>query len=218
MGHGGERDPAGPERSPDAGDDDRDAPVSRRGRRPGGADTRAEILQAARGAFAAHGFHAATIRGVAATAEVDPALVLHYFGSKEDLFAACLDFPLRPADAAEMIMGDGVEHAGRNAARLFFTVWENPATRDALLTMLRGAFDTAQGATALREFITSALLERVIPHIEGPDPQLRMTLAASHLIGVAVLRYVVGFQHVGEASVDDLVDIVAPRLQSYLTG
>lgn len=168
--------------------------------------------------FAANGFHAATIRGIASEADVDPSLVMHYFGSKEDLFAASVELPMRPAEAAGMIMGDGVEHAGRNLARLFFTVWENPQSRDGLLAMLRGALDTEQGAAALREFITTALLERVVPHIDQPDAHLRMTLAASHLIGVAVLRYVIGFEHIREAAVDDLVAMVAPRLQTYLTG
>jgi AcrR family transcriptional regulator len=168
--------------------------------------------------FGASGYHAASIRAIAAEAGVDPALVMHYFGTKEDLFAASIRLPLRPAEAAEAILADGIEEAGRNLARLFFGVWEDPGSRDALLAMLRGAFDTEEGARALREFITSALLERVADRLEGDDPHLRTTLAASHLIGVAVLRYVVGFEPLRDAPVDRLVGEVAPRIQTYLDG
>ena len=192
--------------------------MTRRGRRPGGVDTRGAILEAARRMFGTSGYHAATIRAIAAEAEVDPALVMHYFGTKEDLFAASIRLPLRPAEAADAILADGIEGAGRNLARLFFDVWESPASRDALLAMLRGAFDTAEGALALREFITAAMLERVAGRLEGDDPHLRTTLAASHLIGVAVLRYVVGFEPMRDAPVDRLVDEVAPRIQTYLGG
>lgn len=192
--------------------------MARTGRRPGGVDTRGEILTAARTVFAARGFHAATIRAIAAEAEVDPSLVIHYFGSKEDLFGAALELPMRPTEAAEVILSDGMEGAGRNAARLFFTVWEIPESRTALLAMLRGAFSTDQGAAALREFISTALLDRVASRLDHPDAELRVSLMASHLIGVAVLRYVVGFEAIRTASVDELVEMIGPRIQGYLTG
>jgi AcrR family transcriptional regulator len=191
--------------------------MAKTGRRPGKKDTRGVILAAARTEFAARGFDQATIRGIAAAAGVDPALIHHYYGNKEDLFAASIHLPLRPAEAADMIMRGGLEAAGESIARLFFSIWENPETRSALLAMLRGAFTTEHGAEVLREFFGTAMLGRIAPRLEGPDPEVRVAVVASQLIGIAVLRYVIGFPSLEKASVDDLVALVAPRLQSYLT-
>lgn len=192
--------------------------MARAGRRPAGSDTRGDILTAARSSFAAHGYHGATIRGIASDAGVDPALIHHYFGTKEDLFGACVHLPVSPRQAAATVLEGGVENAGRNVVRLFFSVWETPASRDGLLAMLRGSFTTEHGAATLREFFGSALLDRIAPHIDAPDARLRVALVASHLVGAAVLRYVVGFDAIVNADVDDLVNLMAPRLQSYLTG
>ena len=82
--------------------------MGRTGRRPGGEDTKGSILAAARAEFGAKGYHPATIRGIAAGAGVDPALIHHYFGSKDDLFAASIDLPLRPAEIAETILAGGI--------------------------------------------------------------------------------------------------------------
>ncbi len=191
--------------------------MARTGRRPGTDDTRGAILTAARGEFAAKGFHAATIRGIAAKAAVDPALVHHYFGNKEDLFAASIDLPIRPAEAIEMVLGAGLESAGENVTRLFFSIWEHEETRDPLLAMLRGAFTSGQGADVLREFFGTAMLGRIAPRLDGPDAETRVALVASHLIGIAVLRYVIGFPALRKVPIEDLITLVAPRVQSYLT-
>jgi AcrR family transcriptional regulator len=191
--------------------------MARTGRRTGGVDTRGQILAAARSEFAAKGFHLATIRGIAGSAGVDPALVHHYFGSKEDLFGASIDLPLRPTEVADVVFADGPAAAGRNVTRMFFTVWENPGTRDPLLAMLRGALTTEQGATTLREFFGTAMLGKIAPRIDLPDADLRVSLIASHLVGVAVLRYVVRFPPLEAVDVDALIDLLAPRIQTYFT-
>jgi AcrR family transcriptional regulator len=191
--------------------------MARTGRRPGSGDTRADILASARAQFGAKSFHQATIRGIAAEARVDPALVHHYFGTKEDLFAASIDLPLRPTDIADVLLAGGLESVGRNVATLFFSMWENPETRDPLMAMLRGAFDNEQGAAVLREFFGSALLGRVAPQIGGPNAELRVSLAVSHLVGVAVLRYVIGFPSLVKVPVEQLIETLSPRIQAYFT-
>jgi AcrR family transcriptional regulator len=190
--------------------------MARSGRRPGGGDTRGAVLDAARTEFGSRGYDRATIRGIAAAAGVDPALVHHYFGSKEDLFAAAIDLPLRPSELAEMVMAGGVETAGRNITTFFFTTWESPVTRAPLLAMLRGAFGSEHGAEMLREFFGTAMVGRVAAQIPGADPELRVSLAVSHLLGVAVLRYVLGFPALRDAPVTRLIDEISPRIQAYL--
>lgn len=159
----------------------------------------------------------AVIRRIATAADVDPALVHHYFGSKEDLFAASVQMPMGPAQLAEHIIGDGLDEAGERLARLFLTVWEEQPTRDALLALVRGAMTNAAGAAALREFFDSALLSRVADRLGGDDATLRVSLAASQMIGVVMLRHVIGMPALAQASVDDLVAQLAPRLQTYFT-
>lgn len=143
---------------------------------------------------------------------------MHYFDTKEDLFAACLQLPLRPDDAESLVFGDGIESAGRNVARMFFTVWDDPDSRTGLVAMLGGAFTNETAASALREFFTSVLVKRLAVHLDAADAELRMSLVASHLVGIAVLRYVVGFEQLRAVPTEDLVEIIAPRLQDYLTG
>lgn len=192
--------------------------MARTGRRPGDTDTREEILAAARTAFGEVGYDRATIRQIASAAGVDPALVHHYFGPKADLYAAAIDMPISPRDVADAIVGDGIEEAGERLTRLFFSVWERSEAREPLLAMMRGALGgSTQGVTAFRQFIEHELLARVAPHIDAPDRKLRMTAAASHLVGVAIARYVIGIEPIASADPEDLVMLIAPRVQSYLT-
>ncbi|HEX2131257.1 MAG TPA: helix-turn-helix domain-containing protein, partial [Actinophytocola sp.] len=101
-----------------------DAP-RRRGRRPGGTDTRAALLDAARAVFSEHGYDGATVRAIAARAEVDAAMVNHWFGSKEGLFAeAVLKLPFNPRDVVERLLDGEVDSLGERIVRTFITVWD----------------------------------------------------------------------------------------------
>ena len=191
--------------------------MARTGRRPGETDTREEILAAARTAFGEVGYDRATIRQIASAAGVDPALVHHYFGPKSDLYAEAIDIPIRPREVAEAMIGGGVEAAGERITRLFFSIWERPEAREPLLAMMRGALGgSTQGTEAFRQFIEHELLARVVHLIDAPDRELRMTAAAAHLVGVAIARYVVGVEPIAAADPEELVALIAPRIQSYL--
>lgn len=189
--------------------------MARRGRRPGGGDTRQGILDAARSSFAEQGYDRTTIRGVASAAGVDPALVHHYFGTKEDLFVAAVDLPVRIADALPDAIGTDPGTAGERIARLFFTVWESEAARAALLGQLRHSLATGE-PPAIAGFISEAVLHRVAERLNGEDRELRAELVASHLLGVAILRYVAKLEPLASASPEQLVAMVAPRIQTYL--
>lgn len=188
----------------------------RSGRRAGAPDTRAEILDAARSVFAERGYDRATIRAIAAEADVDPSLVHHYFGTKDQLFAASIDIPLPPVEAVSTALADRAE-AGRLLAAVFFSVWEQPEPRAALLGMLRSAMGGEdQAVEAFRQFATRELLRRVAPQISGEDGALRALVMVSHLVGIAITRYVVKLEPIASAPIEDIVALVAPRIQSYL--
>lgn len=193
--------------------------MPRSGRRPGASDARGQILAAARASFGERGFDRTTIRGVAGAAGVDPALVHHYFGTKADLYAASIDVPIRPADLMAMVVDGPPGEIGERLARLFFTVWENPASREPFLAMLRGALGgNEQGTAGFREFITQGVLSRLAPAVGGTSPELRLELAVSHLVGIAVVRYVVGVPPLDALDPEEIIELVAPRIQSYFDG
>src|SRR5215211_5916566 len=114
---------------------------SPRGRRRGSPDTRSAILAAARASFAEHGFAGTTIRGVAAAAGVDAALVHHYFGTKDDLFVAALELPVDPREAIAPALVGGPDGAGERVLRVFVGVWDDPANTPVLVALARTLLD-----------------------------------------------------------------------------
>ncbi len=189
--------------------------MTRTGRRPGGPDTRADVLAAARARFAHAGYDNATIRAIAADAGVDPALVHHYFGTKRDLFRAAVAFPVDADLVLEAVTGTEPREAAEALARVFFDVWENPQTRPQMLSVLRSAMTHDDAAGLLRSFVGRELLAPLADAL-GVDDPLRITLAASQMIGIAVLRYVVGVAPLASADVETIVERVAPVLEHHL--
>jgi AcrR family transcriptional regulator len=188
--------------------------MPRLGRRPGRSTSRAAILEAARRVFATAGYDRATIRGIATAARVDPALVLHFFGSKEDLFSAAMDFP-RPEDVFARVFVPGVDGLGQRMARFFIDTWDS-SSGVGLLGLLRSVHTREPAAAMMREFISAELLERVAPQLSGRDRELRAELAVSHLLGVAVLRYVLRLEPIASASSATLARRIGPTIQAYL--
>ena len=188
-----------------------------RGRRPGSPDTRAAILASARELFADLGFSGTTIRAVAAAAGVDPALVHHYFGAKDDLFVAALALPVDPRTALRPVLDGGPDGAGERLLRAFLSVWDDEANRLTLLGIVRGVFDP-QGQRLVRDGVLQMVLGPVGAGLGIDRPELRMPLVASQLIGLVMTRYVVRMEPVASMGADLVVATYAPTIQRYLTG
>ena len=194
-------------------------PAARRGpgRPADGGDRRQAILDAARQQFAEKGFAAASVRAIARQADVDPALVHHYFGSKEQVFVAAMELPFDPAERLPQVLAGDPDLLGERLVRLFLGVWGDPAFRTPMLGLVRSAFTSEQGATMLREFVGSALLGRIVAAGDSPDP-LRVQAAAAQLVGLVLLRHVVRLEPLASADDETLVALVAPTVQHYLRG
>jgi AcrR family transcriptional regulator len=190
--------------------------MARTGRRPGPGTSRAAILEAARRCFAQAGYDGASLRTIAAEAGVDPAVVLHFFGSKHGLFTAAVGWPFDPAVIASALAASGTDGLAARLARVFLRFWEDPPTRGPLLALLRSAMTHEPSAKLLREFVVRELFASIASLVSGPDAQLRLELAAGHLVGVAVLRYALAVEPVASAGVDDLVRLLTPSLAPYL--
>ncbi|MGC4947134.1 TetR family transcriptional regulator [Streptomyces sp. DT224] len=182
-----------------------------------GPDARTRILEAARTEFAERGYDKTSVRGIARAAGVDPALVHHYFGTKDEVFAAAIELSFEPALLVPAVLEGDTEDVGERLARAFIGIWENPATRAPLLAVLRSALTHEAAAKVLRSFVLRRLLERVAAGLDIPDATFRAELAASHMVGIAVLRYVLGAEPLASAPPEKIVAMVAPTLQRYLT-
>jgi AcrR family transcriptional regulator len=190
----------------------------RTGRRAGDSGTREAILEAARARFAEHGYDGATIRGIAADAGVDPALVHHFYGTKEKLFVAAMHFPIVPSEVIGRVAGTDRELLGETITRTILGVWEHEETRAQSLALLRSAVTNEQAAAMIRGFVTSAILNVIATVAQGDEPEYRASLVASQVLGLGIARYVVAIEPLASASIEDVVAAVAPTLQRYLTG
>ncbi|SCG63607.1 TetR/AcrR family transcriptional regulator [Micromonospora inositola] len=191
----------------------------RTGRRPGNPDTREAILGAARAAFAERGFDGASIRAIAAAAQVDPALVHHYFGSKDQLFLAAMNAPVDPRELLPKVLAGDRDGIGERLVRMFLGVWDSPAGT-AGVALLRSAVSNEWTARLLREFLVTQVLRRVLDQLDVDPAELplRGSLVASQLIGLAMMRHVVRLEPVASAAPETLVAAVGPTVQRYLTG
>jgi AcrR family transcriptional regulator len=195
-------------------------PERRRGRRSGANSTRQDILDAARARFARDGYAAATIRKIAADAGVDAALVLQFFGSKDELFGAVQSItPYALARIAEAFDGPP-ESVGERVTRAYLSVWEGePRHSEPLVAMLRNSLANEQASAQLRDFIQARLMREVHPRLgDNHDSVLRVGLASSMLVGVIVGRKVVGVPALANADAEVIVALIAPALQLILTG
>ncbi|NNH75335.1 helix-turn-helix transcriptional regulator [Nocardia uniformis] len=188
------------------------------GRRPGRSGTREAILDAARARFAEVGFDKASIRSIATAAGVDPALVHHYFGTKQQLLTAALDIPADPAIIRAAIAAVPDEILGETVIRTVVGIWDSPIGVQAV-----AAFRSLLGGgdpTLARTFLVEVALKDVRARVDSPPGTgtKRVVLAASQMIGLLVTRKVLEIEPLASMSLDELAATVGPTLQRYLTG
>jgi AcrR family transcriptional regulator len=190
----------------------------RPGRPPGTSDTRERILAGARELFARNGIDKTSIRAVAATAGVDPALVHHYFGTKQQLFAAAIHIPIDPMEVIGPLRETPVEELGYKLPSLLLPLWDSEIGSGFIATLrsLLAGSDVSLVRSFLQEVITVEVGSRV-DNPPGTGP-IRVQFVASQLVGVVMARYILQLDPFKSLPVEQIAATIAPNLQRYLTG
>ncbi len=190
--------------------------MPRTGRRPGTTDTRERIVAVARGLFGERGLDGVSVRAVASEAGVDPALVHHYFGTKQRLFVAAMELPFDVQRMIPILLTGPPEETGLRLAQIFLSIWEDPVTRAPLLGILRSAVTDPGAAEMVREFVLTHIVGPIVAALGTSDPDLRVTLIGSQVIGLALGRYILKIEPLASVSRETIVAALAPTLQRYL--
>ena len=176
--------------------------------------TRSAILDAARRIFAKEGYERSTIRDIAAAAAIDPAMVIRYFHSKEELFGRIADFDLRLPDPASIDR----DRIGESLVTHFLDIWEGEQAVPGLVVMIRSAASNEFAAQKVHEVFSDQVLPMLTSIGEPADARNRAGLVASQLIGLAFGRYVIKFAPVVALTRERIIRDIGATIQAYLTG
>jgi AcrR family transcriptional regulator len=190
----------------------------RPGRPAGGSDTRERILTSARELFARNGIANTPIRAVAAAAGVDSALVHHYFGTKEKLFAAAVHIPIDPMDVIGPLREVPVEELGYKLPSMLLPLWDSEIGAG-LIATLRSILAGTE-VNLFRSFIQDVIAVEVGARVDNPPGSgvIRIQFVASQLVGVVMARYILELEPFASLPAERIARTIAPNLQRYLTG
>jgi AcrR family transcriptional regulator len=187
------------------------------GRRPGDSGSKDAILEAARRRFGRLGYDTTTIRAVAQDAGVDPALVVYFFGSKEELFAASISWPFDPQHELPGVIAAGAAEAGRRLVRLFLDTWDAEQGRNTIVALLRAAMSQERAERQLRTFLETQILGPLVTGLGCGEPELRASLVAAQLVGLGIARHVLKLEPLASLDREQVVELVGPSVQRSLS-
>lgn len=189
---------------------------------PGPRDERgvlqARILGAARDAFADTGYAGTTIRSVARAADVDPALVYHYFGSKDRLLDAATTPPPRWLENVANTWATPLPDLGAALLRLMLGAWGDDEIGPVLRSVLQTAAHEQSTREKLRRVVEGQLMGVAQLGADEHDRKVRSGLVSSQIMGLAMMRYIWQIEPVATMTEEELVAAVAPNLQRYIEG
>jgi AcrR family transcriptional regulator len=190
----------------------------RPGRPPGPSDTRERILNSARELFARNGIDKTSIRAIAAAADVDPALVHHYYGTKTELFAAAIRIPIDPMQVIGPVRQVPVDQLGLALPSILLPLWDSELGQGFIAT-LRSILAGSE-TSLVRSFLQDVITKEVGPRVDDPPGSgpVRIQYVASQLVGVVMARYILELEPFRSLPVEQIAETIAPNLQRYLTG
>jgi AcrR family transcriptional regulator len=190
----------------------------RPGRPPGTSDTRDRILEVARNMFARNGIDKTSIRSIAAGAGVDAALVHHYFGTKQQLFAAAIHAPINPMEVIGALREVPVEELGLVLPTVILPIWDSEMGKGFIATLRSLMAGSEVGL--IRSFLQEVISAEIGPRVDDPpgSGRTRVQYVASQLLGVVMARYILELEPFASLPVEQIAATIGPNLQRYLTG
>jgi AcrR family transcriptional regulator len=188
------------------------------GRPAGTSGSRERILASARELFARNGMDKTSIRSIATAAGVDSALVHHYFGTKQQLFAAAIRIPVDPMTILKPLRTTPIADLGRVLPAILVPLWDSEMGNGLLATMR--SLLTGSDVSLVRSFLQEVIAAEIAPRIDNPPGTggIRVQFVASQLIGIVMARYIIGLEPFASLRPEQIADTVAPNIQRYLTG
>ena len=185
------------------------------GRRQGESNAKEDIILAAQNLFALSGYDKATIRSIAKEAKGDPALINHYFKSKQELFIESM-LPLFDGPKLLQKALDGPDdEIGLRLSRLFIFLISNERTKSLIIGIIRSSTTDEQAAKMLNRFITENVASILKQKIKGNDASVISNLIGSQFVGIVLAREIIKVEPIVSLSEDDLMKYLAPKLQIY---
>ncbi len=196
--------------------------VPKKSTTPGPRDERgvlaARIITAARDEFAQHGWAGTTIRAVARAADVDPALVYHYFGSKEGLLDVATNPPQKWLESVAKVWTTPIEQLGAALLELLLTSWADDEIGPTLRAILQTAAHEPATREKLRRVVEGILMGVSQLGSDERDRLVRSGLVSSQMMGFALMRYVWKIEPIASMAEDEVIAAIAPNLQRYVDG
>jgi AcrR family transcriptional regulator len=158
------------------------------------------------------------MRSIASEARVDPALVAHFFGSKQRLFVAAVELPFDPAVEIPAVIGDDPGTAGERLAGFVLGMLEDEEARGRIAGLVRAAASEPEAAAMLRELIEREVLGRIAAALRVEDAPVRASLVGSQVVGLVMARHVVRVEPLASLPAETVAAALAPTFQRYLTG
>lgn len=182
-------------------------------------DTRQRILSAARESFARSGYDATSVRSIATQAGVDQALVHRYFGTKKQLFLASLELPVDPGVVLAPVVSVPRDQLGETFIRTLLNLWDSDA-EPIVLSVVRTLTSSPEGASLVRGFLLHLAMVHLGPRVDDPvgSAPTRLSLVVSQTVGLLLARKVLRIEPLASMQVEEVVALVAPTLQRYMTG
>ncbi|MCU4297522.1 TetR/AcrR family transcriptional regulator [Brevibacterium permense] len=194
-----------------------------RPRKASSSDARSAITDAASVEFAEKGYDKASLRSIARRAQVDSALVHHYFESKAGLFAEVVRLPVRPDRIVRAALDVSDDRLGESLVRTVLSAWEQTSVKSIGVTVLRSAVSDSAAGRLIRQFLLRELKGAVAGRIadggvDRTEADLRATLVLTQMAGALMFRHVLELEPLASMPVDDLTARLAPAVQGHLDG
>jgi AcrR family transcriptional regulator len=189
---------------------------SERGRRPGTADTRAAIRDAARTRFLSQGYQSVTLRQIASDAGVDVALIAYYFGSKQGLFGDAMALPINPAEVVTSLLDGDPATLAERLLRSLISIWDSADVGAQLQAVAFTALADSNMLQLISDGIAREIVNRITDHFGKPDGELRAGAFTTQIVGLIFSRYILKIEPVASMAPDEIVDLFGPVFQLAL--